>query len=265
MRWKIKQHTHTSYLTRIRQGGAASCIGYISDTDTWWIRIGRVSEFLLISWILSTSTDTYLPIRYGPAQQTRVHSLYPQCQAPTPTLPHFVPPPANMRGDVLSCSPAVGRWQRVSAPARQRRAPPALTGDELHPYSPAAGKVSALQLGSRCPATCRPPIPWVHTLPYSRSTIFLQFMTYCCLISLVRTSSSSVHSRSTLFLHFLISCCLIFFVCSGWCLACLQIWVDGVSFFHSRSTLQLAVLDEWNNWGNRELMRGWMPFINSKT
>jgi len=47
--------------------------GYVSDT--WWIRVVRVSEFLLISWILSTSANRYLPIRYGPDQQTWVHSL----------------------------------------------------------------------------------------------------------------------------------------------------------------------------------------------
>jgi len=173
---------------------------------------------------------------------------------PSPTRVHSLPLSPTPGPDArTSCRlqrtravmPCPARWPSAAG----NESPPPLAGDELRPRSPATSSARPPAKSLPCnldPGVQRPPIPWVHPpfpIPVSSSPL----LSYCCLISLVRTSSSSVHSWSTLFLHFLISCCLIFFVCSGWCLACLQIRVDGVSFFHSRSTrstLQLAVLDE---------------------
>ena len=42
-------------------------IGYGYVSDTLWIRILGVSDFLLFSQMLDTPSDTYLAYRYGPA------------------------------------------------------------------------------------------------------------------------------------------------------------------------------------------------------
>jgi len=176
-------------VTRIRGWGSVSRVGYVSDTDTRPIRICGVSDFLLISQFLSTPVDTYLYLGYGPAQQKQCLPVSPDALAP------------NTR---TSCGRAASSEHAQGSLVPAHRSPatslrPPLTRDE--PPSPrTASCVHVRHLLRRgCATARRPPSPslWplhailllqirarklstlilhVHPLPYSWSTLLLQFL-----------------------------------------------------------------------------------------